>query len=144
MGRLHKQPVTNTATAPTASALLSGQRPHELRRPPDPHIQLIVVLYAFRLDRHPISHRPAGDVERPDVRLPLRRLPLVGAEAGDEPVLPGPDQGVAVEEEADAPEHLLLLDTLRPGQGVPDAGGKSFIKGHRAYSFGCPGSSHGP
>ena len=25
---------------------------------------------AFRLDQHPIPHRPAGDVERPDVRLP--------------------------------------------------------------------------
>src|SRR5579871_2064054 len=29
------------------------------------------LLSGFRLDRHPILHRPAGDVELPDVRLAL-------------------------------------------------------------------------
>src|SRR6185295_1671730 len=85
------------------------------------------------LDRHPISHRPAGDVKRPDVLLPQRRFPLVRAEAGDEPVLPDPGHCVAVEEAADAAEHLLLLDILLAGQGVTDAGGEGFVKGH-SYS----------
>src|SRR3954471_13003544 len=83
---------------------LLRERPHESYRPLDPRLQLVVVLDALRLDRHPIPHRPAGDVELPDVWLQQRRLPLVGAEAGDEPVLPDPGQGVAVEHEADTPE----------------------------------------
>src|SRR5690348_10403782 len=95
--------------------LLHRQRLHELQRPVDPDGQLVVVHDAIRLNRHPIPHRPAGDVKRPDVRLPKRRLALIRAEAGDEPVLPDPGQGVAVEQEADAAEHLLLLDALLPG-----------------------------
>src|SRR5262249_35356245 len=106
---------------------------HELHRPLDPRPQLVVVLDAFRLDRHPIPHRPAGDVEPPDVRLPQRRFPLVGAEAGDEPVLPDPGECVAMEEEADAAEHLLLLDILAPGQCVTDADGEGFIEGHLVF-----------
>src|SRR4051794_27473388 len=46
---------------------LLRERPHEPRRPLNPIRQLVVVLDALRLDRHPIPHRPTGDVERPDV-----------------------------------------------------------------------------
>ena len=66
------------------------QLPHEFHRPLNPARQMAVVLDAFRLDQHPALHRPAGDVELPDVRLPQRRLPFVGAEPGDERVLPDP------------------------------------------------------
>src|SRR5438270_635769 len=85
--------------------LLRRQRLHEPQRQVDPTYQLVLVLDPLRPDRHPFSHRLAGDVERPDVRLLQRRFPLVGAEAGDEPVLPDPDECVAVDEEADAAEH---------------------------------------
>jgi hypothetical protein len=37
------------------------------------------------------------------------------AQPDDERVLPDADQHIAVEEEADAAEHLLLLDTFLPG-----------------------------
>src|SRR5262245_43828674 len=109
---------------------LLRERPYELDGPLDPRLQLVVVLDAFRIDSDPIPHRLAGDVERPDVRLQQRRFPLVEAEAGDEPVLPDPDECVAVEEEADAAEHLLRFDVSAAGQGVPNSGGEGFIKGH--------------
>src|SRR5262249_2051834 len=110
--------------SPKARLLVLGRRRlHELQRQADPAGQLAITLDPLRLDRHPIPHRPASDVEWPDVRLQQRRFPLVGAEAGDEPVLPDPGQYVAVDEEADAAEHLLLLDATPAGQGVTDAGG---------------------
>jgi len=65
------------------------------------------------------------------VRLTQRRFYLVGAEACEEGVLPDADEQVAVEEKADAAEHLLLLDALLASQGVPDAGGEGFIEGHQ-------------
>src|ERR1043166_5878218 len=71
---------------------LRRQLPHEPHGPLNPALQLVVVLDALRLDHHPIPHRPAGDVERPDVRLPQRHFPLVRAEAGDQAVLPDPYQ----------------------------------------------------
>src|SRR5947208_2522315 len=82
--------------------LLRRQCLHELQRQVDPAGQLVVALDPLRLDRRPIPHRPAGDVERPDVRLSQRCFPLVGAEAGDEPVLADSDECVAVDEEAAA------------------------------------------
>src|SRR5262249_40253138 len=48
--------------------LLPWQLPHELHGPLNPVLQLLVVLDASRLDRHPIPHRPAGDIERPNVQ----------------------------------------------------------------------------
>jgi hypothetical protein len=39
----------------------------------------------------------------------------------------GVDDGIA---EAEPAEHLLLFDVLLAGQGVTDAGGEGFIKGH--------------
>jgi hypothetical protein len=65
----------------------------------------------------------------PESLIPV--VAIVGAEAGDEPVLPDSGQCVAFEEEADAAEHLLLLDVLTPGQPVPDALGQGFVEGHR-------------
>src|SRR5436190_10628366 len=43
--------------------------PHELQCPLDPAGQQAIPLDALRLDQHPALHRPAGDVERPNVRL---------------------------------------------------------------------------
>jgi hypothetical protein len=40
-------------------------------------------------------------------------------------------QTPAVNQKADAAEHLLLLDAPLSYQGVPDAGGEDFVKGHR-------------
>src|SRR5262249_10779732 len=37
---------------------------------------------------------------------------------------------VAVQEKADAAEHLLLFDVLAPGQPLPDALGQGFTEGH--------------
>src|SRR5262245_47402048 len=102
---------------------LCWQLSHELHRSLNPALQLVVVLDALRLDHHPIPHRPAGDVERSDVRLPQRHFPLVRANADDQAVLPDPRQGIAVEEEAHAAEHLLLLDVLLAGQSLADAVG---------------------
>lgn len=41
------------------------------------------------------------------------------------------DEHVAIEEEADAANHLLLFDILAPGQLLPDATGQGFAEGHR-------------
>src|SRR5262249_9676917 len=64
-------------------------------------------LDAFPLDQHPALHRPAGDVELVDVRLLQRLIALVRAEPHDEGIPPDADEHVAVEQEADAAEHLL-------------------------------------
>jgi hypothetical protein len=50
-------------------------------------------------------------------------------------MLPDADEQVAVQQEADAAEHPLLL-VLAPGQQVADALGQGFVKGHR-----CPQST---
>src|SRR5262249_37615129 len=118
------------------SSLFCGQRPDELRRPLDPAAQLVVTLDAFRLDQHPALHRPAGDVELLDVRPLQRIIAIVRAEPDDEAVFPDADQQVAVEQEADPAEHLLLFDALLAGQGVADAGGEGLIKGHRSLLSG--------
>src|SRR5262249_6256047 len=52
--------------------LFHGQRPHELGGSLDPAGQLIVLFDALRPDHDPALHRPAGDVELPDMRLPQR------------------------------------------------------------------------
>lgn len=82
------------------SSFTPRQRPHKLRRSLDSSVQLVVVHDALRLDRHPIYHRLAGDVEHPDMRLPQRCLGLVGTDAGDESVLPDADKHVAVNKDA--------------------------------------------
>src|ERR1043166_6039145 len=112
---------------------------HELHGPLYPDLQLLVVLDALRLDSHPFPHWPAGDVERPNVRLTQRRFPLVGANTGDEPVLPNPNQRISVDEKADAAEHLFLFDVLLAGQDITNSGGEGFINGHgdsvRSYAL---------
>src|SRR6516164_4944009 len=129
------------------SSLFCGQCLHELRCPLDPVAQLVVALDAFPLDQHPALHRPAGDVELLDVRFLERLLALLWAEPDDERVLPDADEQVAVEQEADPAEHLLLLDALEPGQSLTDALGKCFAEGHRSlprgWSSGQPGG-HAP
>src|SRR5262249_49381035 len=69
-------------------------------------------------------------VELPDVGLQERLLALVGAEPGDQRVLPDADEDVAVKEEADAAEHLFLFNAFLAGEGFPDAGSEGFIEGH--------------
>src|SRR5262249_8173884 len=112
------------------SSLFCGQCLHKLRRPLNPAAQLIVALDASRADQHPALHRFAGEVERPDVRLQQRIIALIGIEPDDERILPDADKQVAVEQEADAPKHLLLSDVLAPGQSLTDALGKCFVEGH--------------
>lgn len=73
---------------------------HEFHRKLDPTCQLLIILDTLRLDGYPILDRPAGDVEYPNVRLPHCRFTLVGAETGDESVLPDSDKHVAVNEDA--------------------------------------------
>src|SRR5688500_9017515 len=52
--------VQENLIGPIRSHLLR-QRPHEFHRTPGPSLQLVIILDAFRLDQHPIPHRPAGD-----------------------------------------------------------------------------------
>src|SRR5262249_35868293 len=117
-------------------SLFCGQCLHELRRPLDPAAQLVAALDALRLDQPPALHRSAGDVELVDVRLLQRLIALVRAEPHDEGIPPDADEHVAVDQAADAADHLLLLDALLAGQGVPDAGGEGFIEGHRSLLSG--------
>src|SRR6516164_6697047 len=112
------------------SSLFYGQCLHELRCPLDPTAQLLVALDTFRPDQHPALHGPTSDVELRDMRLQQGQVALVGAEPGDERILPDADEHVAAEQEPDAAKHLLLLDALAPGQVWPDACGKRFIEGH--------------
>jgi hypothetical protein len=67
-----------------------------------------VLLHTSRLDQHPALHRLAGDVECSDVRFLQCVLALIGTEANDHRVLPHADEHVAVEQEADAAEHLAF------------------------------------
>src|SRR5262249_28486204 len=97
------------------ASLLRWQRPDELHRSLNPAPQLVVVLDALRGDQHPARHRPPGDIELADVRFLERLVAFLRAEADDERILPDADQHVAVHQEADAAEHLLLLDVLAPG-----------------------------
>src|SRR5437660_1640302 len=55
-------------------------------------------------------------VELFDVRLLQCLLALFGTEPDDQRILPDADEQVAVQEEADAAEHLLLFDVLAPSQ----------------------------
>jgi hypothetical protein len=77
---------------------------------------------------HPAFHRPTGDVELADVRLKQRRLALVGAELHAHRGFPDVDQHVAVEEEAQRAEHLLLLDALLTGTSRADARSPEFMQ----------------
>src|SRR5262249_7867964 len=95
------------------SSLFFGQCLHELRRPLDPAAHLLVALDTFQPDRHPSLHGPTSDVELLDMRLQQGQVVLVGAEPGDERILPDADEHVAVEQEADAAE--------RPSQMRPHA-----------------------
>src|SRR5262249_12854062 len=122
------------------SSLFCGQCLHELHRPLNPAAQLVAVLDALRLDQHPALHRPPGDVELADVRFLERLLALLRAEPHDEGVLPDPYEHVAVQQEADAAEHPLLLDALLAGQGLADAPGQCFAEGHRSLLVSVPGS----
>src|SRR5262249_52901961 len=81
-------------------------------------------------------HGPTSDVELLDMRLQQGQVALAGAEPGDERILPDADEHVAVEQEADAAEHLLLLDPFSAGQSFADALGPFFAEGHR-----CPRSA---
>src|SRR6516164_9550783 len=118
------------------SSLFCGQCLHELRCPLDPALQLLVGIDAFRGDQHPALHRPPRDVEIADVRFLERLLALLRAEPHDEGVLPDPHEHVAVQQEADAAEHLLRLDPFSAGQSLADAPGQFFAEGHR-----CPRSA---
>jgi hypothetical protein len=70
------------------------------------------------------------------VRFLERLLALVRAESDDEGVVSDLHEHVAVEQEADAAEHLLLLDPFLARQSLADALGQFFAKGHR-----CPRSA---
>ena len=112
--------------------LLPWQLLDELPRPLNPAGQRVIALDAFRRDQNPALHRPAGDVELLDVRLLQRLVAPVRAEPHDERVLPHVHQKVAVEQEADAAEHLLLFDVLAPAQPLPDAPSQCFVEGHHS------------
>src|SRR5262249_2476318 len=104
--------------------------------PLKPALQL-VVLDTFQADHDPPLHRaPALDLELADVGLLQRLVALLRAEPDEERVLPDPDEEIAVQQEADAAEHLLLLDALAPGESLTDALGQFFAEGHR-----CPRSA---
>src|SRR5262249_47972060 len=124
--------------APERGSLRSFPRqlPDKLHRPLNPAAQLVVGLDAFRGDQHPALHRPPGDVELLDVRFLERLVASFRAEADDERILPDAHEQVAVQQEADAAKHLLLLDALAPGESSTDALGKFFAEGHR-----CPQSA---
>jgi hypothetical protein len=110
---------------------LAGSVSNELHRPLNPDAHLLIVIDVFRLDQHPAFHRPARDVELLDVRFPSApRLPLPDR-AARRRVLPDAHEQVAVEQKANAPEHLLLFHILAAGQPLPDALGEGFIEGHR-------------
>src|SRR5262245_31661567 len=100
---------------------LCGQLADELHRPLDPAAQLAIIREPLRGDQHPALHCLAGDVKRFDVRFSPRLLTLLRPEAGDQGVLPDAHAHVAVEEEAEATEHLPLRDALPPGQGCANA-----------------------
>lgn len=71
--------------------------------------------------RHSDTSAPTRLAAHPDMRLPQSCLGLIETDAGDEPVLPYSGQGVAVDQEAYAAEHLFLFDVLLSCQGVSNA-----------------------
>jgi hypothetical protein len=79
---------------------------------------------------------PARDLELADVGFLQRLVALLRVEPDEQRVLPDADEQVAVQQEADATEHPLLLDVLAPGQQVADALGKRFAEGHRSLHRG--------
>src|SRR6516165_139263 len=104
-----------------AGGLLRRQLPDELYCSLNPAAQLVVVLDALQPDQDPTLHRPAGDVELLDVRLLQRLVALVRAEPHVEGIPPDAHKQIAVQQEADAAEHLLLLDALFAGKALSDA-----------------------
>ena len=54
------------------------QLPDKLRRPPNPVLQLVIVINAFRLDQYPVLHRLPGDVEHFVVRRRSASAPWAG------------------------------------------------------------------
>jgi hypothetical protein len=67
--------------------------------------------------------------------LPQRLLALIRAEPHVEEVIPDAREHVAVEQEADAVEHLLLLDVFVSGESLADAFGECFAEGQRSLLF---------
>src|SRR6516165_9855988 len=110
--------------------LLGWQLPNEFQRALNPLVQLFIVYDALGLYQHPALHRLASDVEFLDVRFEHRMFVLVRTNAGDERVLPNPDEHVAVEKKADPAEHLLALDILVTGEVLADTSGESLIICH--------------
>src|SRR2546423_1291140 len=102
--------------AARAGRLLRGQGRAEARRPLDPALQLSGVVGGIRPDQPPALYGPAGDVERPDVRLAERRIAPLRAEADDQRVFPDADEHVPAQQEADPAEHRLLVDAPGAGQ----------------------------
>ena len=109
---------------------LSIQRRNELDRLPDPRFQVGVAVDALGLDDHPALHRPAGDVEHSDMGLLQRCFGLFGSDACDQRVLEDADEQLAVEQETQPAEHLLLGDAGLTCQGVARAGCQGFAEGH--------------
>jgi hypothetical protein len=122
------------------SPLLRRQLPHELHGTLNPAPQPVVTADALLGDHHPALHRPARDVELLDVRFEQGLVASFRAEADDQGILPDADDHVAVKQESDAAEQLLLLDALLPGQSSTDALGQGFVEGHRSLLTSEPGS----
>src|SRR5262249_1642812 len=114
------------------SRLLAGQLPNERHGPLDPAVDLVLFAHAVRPDQQPAFHGATRDVEFPDVRLCQGVRSLVRVEAHDQRFLPNAYAHVAVEQETDPAEHLLLSEALAAAEAVADALGKKLAVGHAA------------
>src|SRR5215831_21087341 len=94
------------------------QLPDKLHRTLNPAAQIIVAFDAFGVNQDPSLHGPPRDVELSDVRFLQRLFTVLWAEPHTEGVFPDSHEEVSVQKEADAAEHLLLLDVLAPGQSL--------------------------
>jgi hypothetical protein len=111
---------TDTKTAPmsehlagkTPSSPFRGQFPDELHCSLNPWLHLSIVLDALRFHHQPALHRFAGDVEFLDMLLQQRLLVAFRADTNDHRVLPDTHEHVAIQQEADAAKHFLLIDAL--------------------------------
>jgi hypothetical protein len=107
----------------------------------DPAAQVLVLNMPVRGHQQPALPRPPRQVERPGARLGQGRLGLVGGHPHDQVLAAHPAGHVAVHQEGEPTEHLLLGQPGLVAEHLPDAGGETFVVRHGQladFAFGLP------
>lgn len=97
---------------------------------PHPGFEVPFGIYSGWFHQRPSLHDAARDVGGLSVRPGKRFLVLVFPQANDQRTLPRPKAHVAVDQEANAPEHLLLGKACMAAKQRTDSLNQHFVFGH--------------